>query len=60
MFLKPKRVRKDGKTHTYWVLVESVRTPKKISPLLDMRKWIDRADSVTWGHRSDLQYPPPF
>ena len=28
MFLKPKRVRKDGKTHTYWVLVESVRTPK--------------------------------
>ena len=28
MFLKPKRVRKDGKTHTYWALVESVRTPK--------------------------------
>ena len=28
VFLKPKRVRKDGKTHTYWMLVESVRTPK--------------------------------
>ena len=26
MFLKPHRVRKDGTTHTYWSLVESVRT----------------------------------
>jgi transposase len=28
MFLKPQRVRKNGKTHTYWALVESVRTPR--------------------------------
>ena len=28
--------------------------------LLDMRKWIDRADSVTWGHRSSMPYPPEF
>ena len=28
MFLKPHRVRKDGKTHVYWSLVESYRTAR--------------------------------
>lgn len=28
MFLKPKRVSRNGKTYTYWALVESVRTAK--------------------------------
>jgi len=27
MFLRPYRVAKDGKDHTYWSLVETVRTP---------------------------------
>ena len=28
MFLKRITVRKDGKTHTYWALIESVRTAR--------------------------------
>jgi hypothetical protein len=27
MFLRPSRVAEDGKDHTYWSLVETVRTP---------------------------------
>jgi hypothetical protein len=27
MFLRPYRVAKDGKDHTYWSLVETVRPP---------------------------------
>ena len=27
MFLRPNRRSKDGKDHTYWSLVETVRTP---------------------------------
>ncbi len=27
MFLRPNRRTKDGKEHTYWSLVETVRTP---------------------------------
>ena len=27
MFLRPNRRSKDGKEHTYWSLVETVRTP---------------------------------
>jgi hypothetical protein len=27
MFLRPNRQSKDGKGHTYWSLVEAVRTP---------------------------------
>ena len=76
MFLRPYRVAKDGKGHTYWSLVETVRTPdgprqRTVCHLGELNgsaqaRWLKAVEVFNaQGERQQLklfpsEVPPPF